>query len=263
MKLIEILVQELPGRGGWPSDTGSIEQGESSRLFDPGKISSPYLFNGRAFPSAEDWQDAIVNRQEYEAALAASKEMLINKPAGVIGRFIPIGERNGRTSFSVKSMEKSNYLAPAWMGEKWDGTRYHVTEKAWTFEPSPEPQAVWNGEGLPPVGCECEVGAEDFDSWTRIRVVYVHNGEIAAVISSDNPYLNDRLEKFSHEYNRSKFRPIRTEAECKRSDICDKIYGALCKAEREGNRSDMAESVYDAIAAGKIPGVKLEASDDH
>ena len=91
MKLIEILVRELsnPSIGGWPSDTGSIEQGASGRLFDPEKPSRPYLFDERTFEAAEDFQDASVTREEYEAALAASKEMLVNKPVEWDGLGLP------------------------------------------------------------------------------------------------------------------------------------------------------------------------------
>lgn len=42
-----------------------------------------------------------------------------------------------------------------------------------------------------------------------------------------------------------------------REEVCDQIYGAMCKAERTENRSDMAEAVYDAIASGKIPHITL------
>ncbi|ORM55927.1 hypothetical protein HA41_00405 [Pantoea conspicua] len=113
----------------------------------------------------------------------------------------------------------------------------------------------WNGEGLPPVGCECEVKAEDFYEWTKIKVVYVHNGEIAAVTSSPNTYLNDRIEKFSAGYNAAEFRPLRTEAERKREEAKHAI-AELCRSSASNGHS--ADLIYDAIAAGKIPHITLK-----
>ncbi len=108
----------------------------------------------------------------------------------------------------------------------------------------------WDGTGLPPVGYECEANINN--SWIPVVVVANYDGfafawnydyRISVAVNGINV----------HEY----FRPIRTEAERKRSELCDRIYGAMTKADREGNRSDMAESVYDAIAAGEIPGIRL------
>lgn len=56
--------------------------------------------------------------------------------------------------------------------------------------------------------------------------------------------------QFSSYGDALKFRPIRSEAERKRSDIID----ALTNFTFRGDATD----IYDAIAAGKIPGVKLE-----
>lgn len=109
--------------------------------------------------------------------------------------------------------------------------------------------ARWNGEGLPPVGCECEL----FDSesgWEVVFVKFVGNKTVVVDLLDGDEY--------SFELSTCEFRPRRTEAERKREMICDAIYGALIKAEREYNRSDEAEAIYDAIAAAKIPGVKLE-----
>lgn len=196
MKLIEILVKHL---NRWPDGVGEIEMHEDGEIFFDGNLapknfSIPQCTDGWRRGFSSSFSNAVT-REEYEAALAASKEMLVNKPV------------------------------------------------------------AWDGQGLPPVGTECEVRAEDFGGWTKIKVAFVHNGEIAAVVSSDNPYLNDRLEKFSAGYNRAEFRPIRTEAERKRDDIAKSINEA---ADASGT---LGYVLYDAIAAGSIPGVKLEAPD--
>ncbi len=97
MKLIDILIRDLPGRGGWPVGVHNITQYDSGEL----------CFNRRdgscmnASPSiyllphedgvATDWAFGVrVTQEEYEAALAAGKEMLINKPQPVWNGEYPI-----------------------------------------------------------------------------------------------------------------------------------------------------------------------------
>lgn len=191
MKLIEILVKKHYEEGWeWPEGSTRCMQTDGAWVTFP-DIGDHCDFLAKCMVDGV----RISTREQYEAALAARKDMLINKP-----------------------------------------------------------QPVWNGEGLPPVGSRMQ--ALTAGDWVEVTVAY-HDKKVSWKeclvfdIKTTRPFWADE------------FRPIRTEAERKRSDICDKIYGALCKAEREANRSDMAECVYDAIAAGKIPGVKLEAPDDH
>lgn len=108
----------------------------------------------------------------------------------------------------------------------------------------------WDGVGLPPIGCACECQYKVHGSdWVHFECIAV-DGKALFGWSNNKPVA---LQSNTHN-----FRPLRTEAERKRDNICDKIYGAMTTAERKDNRSDMAEAIYDAIAAGKIPGVKLE-----
>lgn len=106
MKLIDLLVQELPKRGGWPEGAEiAVQDADSQICFS--SHSDVYADKGQTSWFGGDWGDGdwnnpfidtiaddrhkcIVSRKQYESALAASQ-----KPA-------------------------------------------------------------WNGEGLPPVGCECE-----------------------------------------------------------------------------------------------------------
>lgn len=102
MKLIDLLVQELPKRGGWPE--GAIEccrhYGTNSIDFydETGNCDDDcYLKYGKDFAKDCIYEEASeshhlqsISRSEYESAFAASQKL------------------------------------------------------------------VWNGEGVPPVGCECE-----------------------------------------------------------------------------------------------------------
>ncbi|ECE6548836.1 TPA: hypothetical protein PP061_004289 [Salmonella bongori] len=73
MKLIDILVRDLPNLGGWPFGVYSIGQSSDGDLYDSVDMTRDYLFDGRLFNLASDWVDAVVNVEQYEAALAASK----------------------------------------------------------------------------------------------------------------------------------------------------------------------------------------------
>lgn len=208
MKLIDLLVQELPKRGGWPEGAEIAVQDADSQIcfsshsdvytdkhqtdwyggdWGGGNWSNPFVDT-----IADDRHECIVTRKQYEAALAASQ-----KP-------------------------------------------------------------TWNGEGLPPVGCECEWRDSNV-GWLHVKIKYISE-QIVVIESPTNLCGVQKLTEIAKDIicDKPQFRPLRTEADKKRERICDAIYGALTRAERQHNRSDEAEAVYDAIAAGKIPGVKLD-----
>ncbi|WP_144814128.1 hypothetical protein [Enterobacter sp. DE0047] len=104
MKLIEILVRDLHKFGGWPA--GAVE---CQRFVDEANIDF-YDANGNweedcflkygAFAQeavrerTQPCQAESVTREQYEAALAASKEMLVNKPVAWDGQGLPtVGQR--------------------------------------------------------------------------------------------------------------------------------------------------------------------------
>lgn len=200
MKLIDLLVQELPKRGGWPAGALSITQDNDGSLCvwdtnDPHYEgfswkhhtgnSLIYFWHGEwTMPLASDHKESIVTYWQYKAALAASQ-----KPA-------------------------------------------------------------WNGEGLPPVGCEVEY-ISNGTPWGKVKVIGL-DGEKVVIRPSGEVYYAITPS------NKDVFIPLRTEAYKKRDAALDAIYGAIASAKREHNRSDEADEVYKAIAAGKIPGVKLE-----
>lgn len=113
-------------------------------------------------------------------------------------------------------------------------------------------QPVWNGEGLPPVGCECEL----FDSesgWETVVIKFI--GNKTAVVDTEDG------EEYSFELSTCDFRPIRSEADKKRDECIVKLTDAICGEIPDTGMATaaiFAERVYDAIAGGKIPGVKLE-----
>ncbi|AYR02297.1 hypothetical protein KGB51_gp49 [Escherichia phage C1] len=191
MKLIDLLVQELPKRGGWPEGaveccrhygTNSIDFYDETGNWDD----DCYLKYGKDFAKDCVYEETLeshrlqsISRNQYESALTASQKL------------------------------------------------------------------AWNGEGLPPVGYECE--CQFLDAWHTCKVLFVGAEVIVGVIDG-----SERAFSVSH----TKFRPFQSEAERKRD-------AAIEAMQREADEGDNwiyseYEIIYDAIAAGKIPGVKLE-----
>lgn len=68
MKLIDLLVKELPKLGGWPDGaTPALVQNSSGHVYQAGGGDLLYFLR-----LADDWMNAEVTRAQYEAALAAS-----------------------------------------------------------------------------------------------------------------------------------------------------------------------------------------------
>lgn len=199
MKLIDLLVQELPKRGGWPRDALSITQDNDGSLCvwdtnDPhyegfswkhhtGNSLVHFWCEEAAMPLSSDRKESIVTYWQYKAALTASQ-----KPA-------------------------------------------------------------WNGEGLPPVGCECEVSVNGGRSWCTYRAINEKNGVRLIEVG-------DLTEEFQN--NNWIFRPLRTESERKHEAVLESICAVLEMVAQDYKREDEAKLIYEAIAAGKIPGVKLD-----
>lgn len=205
MTLLELLVKELPKHGGWTEHVYHVTQDSDGQVNGYGS-STPtlhretwahqgffdYLFNNEEMDLCEDWHTAIITRDQYEAALAASQ------------------------------------------------------------------QPVWDGEGLPPSGvhCEWQTAAHPDGVWSSGRVNYI--SDFTVVFGIDIP--EDPDKEVVHYIDAVKFRPIRTEAERKRTDVaqqmCNLFGNGIKLNEKEGYGKAWLD-VYDAIAAGKIPGVKL------
>ncbi|ELY6200949.1 hypothetical protein G9X52_11050 [Cronobacter sakazakii] len=87
MKLIDLLVQELPKRGGWPEGVAAMAQdfdGDVQNYADTIDIKLGTFASGssrihgsyslRKIKAAEDRRNAFVTREQYEAALAAAQQ---------------------------------------------------------------------------------------------------------------------------------------------------------------------------------------------
>lgn len=94
MKLIDLLVQELPKRGGWPEGAESVVQDADDSEFyfftggpvknggkswwfvdsDNRNDNSKWIFFEGKNDIADDCNSAIVTRDQYESALALSRK---------------------------------------------------------------------------------------------------------------------------------------------------------------------------------------------
>lgn len=201
MKLIDLLVQELPKRGGWPDNkkyNAFISQDGNGEVWSfPSKPNMNVMRGKWGAPSgdgcyiglittiADDFHVSTVTREQYEAALAAAQ------------------------------------------------------------------QPVWDGEGLPPVGCECE--ALFSKEWQKCEIlVHTRFGAIDCAVFKTKSVLDC--------YPEGHFRPIRSEFDKKRDDAIAKITDAICGEIADtgwATAEKYAARAYDAIARGDIPHIKL------
>ncbi|MBE8915153.1 hypothetical protein G9451_04430 [Enterobacter kobei] len=187
MKLIDILVQELPDLGGWPIGADGLYQNAKGHLIGvQGCIISPVDMELGIV--AEDLHRSVT-REQYEAALAASK---------------------------------------------------------------PE----WDGEGLPPVGCVCEVKV--CGGYEQCEIVFSNpKSGVAYIYLDENEHGGKRpVDCISPIPAPLYFRPIRSEANKKKyatiEEMLSTFFGAPPVDEpNENDRVAMAE-LYDAIKSGKI-----------
>lgn len=128
MKLIDILVGELPKRGGWDAKWHQCAQDGNGEVcfFTDGEINFRRSFDAWSIPShgvarhdgkarlwlllADDYQETIITREQYEAALAASKRC--------DHEWIP---SEGRTQSGYLCSKCGNYDGPGYDWIDWPG----------------------------------------------------------------------------------------------------------------------------------------------
>ncbi|ELY3739016.1 hypothetical protein SMX82_002405 [Cronobacter sakazakii] len=206
MKLIDLLVQELPKRGGWPDGAVECER---------------YLHEAQIDFYDKDGNWGADCGKVYGHDFAAA---------------------------CVKSREKG------------DGVRIErVTREQYESALAAAQQPVWDDDGLPPVGCECEAKYRDAANaeWFFFRCVGVDCGVAFGWAGKDAV----TLDKGSYE-----FRPIRSEADTKREEVVTALAKAGGDVHFEYGRKTIDGELsspgwyklYDIIAAGEIAGIRIE-----
>lgn len=262
MKTIDFLVQELPKCGGWPEGaTGAgfiCGQGELYFWDKDGCCPSAWILDVRE--EIED-PDSEVSREQYETALAAKNEGWIDWGGGECpvecGTVVDVKYRDGVIKKGLRALIANSGRSASrlfWVKDNIPtdiiAYRLHQPQEVAQTEAGQEadlndcigqtPATEWNGEGLPPAGCVCERSWAG-DKWLQCKIIFTGDEIVLVKLAT---------REAAYQLSDVRFRPIRSEAERKRSDIID----ALTNFTLRGDATD----IYDAIAAGKIPGIKLE-----
>lgn len=278
MKLIDLLVKELPKRGGWPEGAIKIHQdydgetwawlnnGSTKKLFTLDKVA----VNARKFNKNEACENMVTSDQ-YEAALAASKAVVAHN--GWIhwaGGECPI---DSDAIVEVKYRKPSPYQFNndgagdfTWSHDGFGGDiiAYRLQQHGIDSRANDEQleqdlnecighgvTSEWDGEGLPPVGAEFEHSfhADGFSTWHWRRCTAVGKRGVLCVDEKDTElYLND---------TNNRFRPIRSETDKKRDEAIQGM-ASIIDYRNGCSSKPLAGWIYEAIAAGKIPGIKMK-----
>ena len=300
MKLIDLLVKELPKRGGWPEGAARLAQdpdGDIQMLSNRHAYHSPAGWTGdgrddfygqyaarKIEPLSSDHTTAIVTSAKYESALAAS-EGWIDWGGGECpveeGTLVDVRYRDGQELSALPANDLAESARDA-SHEFWrnDGKQNDIIAYR-LHKPGIKSRAnddrleqdlnecigqdvdvpEWNGEGLPPAGCKCEVMESNprsaFDKWTPCTVIHFNlreGRETQACIIDNNGdfailYGNDGV----------KFRPLRTEAERAREKLAASLHIAAGASPIELNCiGPLYFKLADAIISGSVFGTTFK-----
>lgn len=224
MKLIDILVRELPKQGGWPDGADKLHQDYDGDLWEwhgqevllTCKLEL-IAENNRAI-ATDVTHEQFVTQEQYETALAATKEQkttwkyikgsekdFVGCSDDIITKYRIIGSSSERySSHSFKA------LTQCALGHKVEiiAQRELIT--------------AWDGSGLPPVGCECEAKYRECDNskWFEFKCVGVDSGVAFGWARGDKGSAGDAVMLGKGTYE---FRPIRSEEDKKRDDAIAEI----------------------------------------
>lgn len=290
MKLIDILVQELPKRGGWPEGAKTVAQdscGECWGFY----CCNPKIKNGLWWVSdsgtdlitsskvqldllADDWSSTFITREQYEAALAAKNDGWIEWGGGECpvprGTLVDVRYRDGNENHQVGAGTPFDDTGsnPDRNATDWENDdspldiiayRLHKPQEATEADDEADLNEfigqdvapVWSGEGLPPVGCVCEYTKNSLPGDVWTQCTVDYVGASFVV------YRDCYGVELTGIIGDIKFRHIR-EADKKRDAFINAVLDDMRTIPCNLELRDVVAVIYDAIAAGKVRGVKLE-----
>ncbi|WP_127357848.1 hypothetical protein [Enterobacter roggenkampii] len=103
MKLIDILARDLPGLGGWPKDKTVASHGPNNCVMFHELGVTPFVYAGLKFEGND-----IVTKEEYEAAIAASKPEWDGEGLPPVGIEAEVSVDGGRTWCLYKATSERN-----------------------------------------------------------------------------------------------------------------------------------------------------------
>lgn len=259
MKLIDILVEELPKNGGWPDGIEKLEQYPDGSLFCGTKYKSDFKF-----PIVDDYGDDEVTRAEYEAALAVKNEGWIEWGGGEC----PVNPSEMVDVIFGHGGRMSTNIADCWRwnhgGTDSDIIAYRLHKPQEAAQPKADDEVdlnecigqdaaqVLGGEGKPAIGEKCE--HHSGGQWEAVTIAGIYEN----LVTGFTDYWMVKEDGSSYTVgNPYRFRPILSEAERKRDEAVAQLNNFVAMG-KFALDEDLACAVYDAIAAGKIPGVKLD-----
>lgn len=117
---------------------------------------------------------------------------------------------------------------------------------------------IWNGEGLPPVGCECEY-LDSNNEWYPVTIKYASN-QIVVICGMTNIFGEEQETEIAKDIQLDKpqFLPIRSEAGQERDELAKALHIAAGAAPLDlvGIGPLYLELAY-KIIAGEIPHLKI------
>lgn len=267
MKTIDLLVQALPAIGGWPEKVTHIGQDYDHELMFYGRrgnVRSGIILDQLAVDHRKCGEAGVkITREQYEAALAAKNDGWIEWGGGecpVPGDTEVLIKCKSEGAWDYRRKQRADEVAWTHDDSVLDVIAYrlHKPQQAEQPEASEEDlneciwqgvAPVWNGEGLPPVGCVCERSWAG-DKWLQCKIIFTGDEIVLVKLAT---------REAAYQLSDVRFRPLRSEADKKRDAAIESIDWYMPEFIPDTpNELYHAKKIYDAIAAGKIPGVKLE-----
>lgn len=289
MKLIDLLVKELPKRGGWPEGVTYIGQEYDRELmfYGRGNISTGLILNELAIDHRKLGKSGEkITRAQYEAALAANK--------AVVGHNGWIDWQGGECPVDSDAIVEVKFRNPsrnkfnndragdfAWSHDGFGGDiiAYRLRQPAKSEQACDDAAEAddeadlnecigqdvdtpeWNGEGLPPVGCECELKYKchnDDAYWERVIILWKRGDDTLV------EYVGDHFKNTTQLIHKTSmhvdFRPLRTEAEKVREKLAASLHIAAGASPIELNGiGRLYFKLADAIISGSVFGTTFKA----
>lgn len=258
MKLIDLLVKELPQQGGWPAGVDAVRQNCKGQLFE---IYSDYCSDFK-LEKCDDWITDVVTKQQYEASLAASEGWIewrggdcpVDSDAIVEVRFRWHNQHQYNN-------DRAGDFDWAHAGLGYDIIAYRLHDQNINHRANDGRMkqdlnecigqgvtAEWDGEGLPPVGCECEV--KRAIDWVKCKILFISEAHV--VLMAD--------EECCWNTCACQFRPLRTEAEMAREKLAASLHIAAGASPIELNGiGTLYFKLADAIISGSVFGTTFKA----
>lgn len=266
MKLIDLLVKELPKRGGWPEGVKEVEQNSEGQLFE---MESDYCSDFK-LKKCDDWITDVVTKQQYESALAASDgwiewgggECPVEDGTIIDVRYRDMKEKtlpanelmNGRDATSAywRHDNQINDII-AYRPHRDINSRANDDRMEQDLNEcigQDVDMQEWNGDGVPPIGCACEM-QDSKGTWLPVDIIAKNDG---FTFGWSYDY---RIVLFGDKAD--EFRPLRTEAEKAREKLASSLHIAAGASPIELNGiGPLYFKLADAIISGSVFGTTFK-----